>query len=253
MNDLKMTFIEPLCIHEQGLRENNEDAFLYKKINENTFCYIVCDGVGGSQKGEVASALTCKLIINYMTNNVLEEPFGQYVDMMIKYVHDEFETYQRENLDSEDMGTTLALLVFHGDKVIFVHIGDSRVYHIRGNEILFQTQDHSLVNELLKNKIITLEEALHHPQKNIIMRAIQAGNKPPAKADIHFSDDISEGDYFFLCSDGILEKLNHSHLLDILNSKNDDDEKIKQIKEFCEENSRDNFTALLIPIQNLKN
>jgi len=105
-----------------------------------------------------------------------------------------------------------------------------------------------LVNKLIDNGIITEEEAKNHPQRNVITRAIQGNSIKLSKADIHVISDTQHGDYFFLCSDGILEGINSGDLVRILSSKNTDKNKINEIKKRCEIRSKDNFTAILVPI-----
>jgi len=241
-----MKFLDPLVIHEQGRRDNNEDAFSFKEIDDETSCYVVCDGVGGEQKGEVASHIACKSVIDYMQKNNIQYPYKDYIQQMVDFINDEFNRHCLSEPSSRGMATTLTLLILYGGKAIIAHIGDSRVYHIRGSELLFQTRDHSLVNELVQNNIITKEEALHHPKRNVITRAIQGKS---TQADIHVVETILPGDYFFLCSDGILESVDTELLIKTLALQEDDHSKIEKIRNYCNDHSKDNYTALLIPVR----
>ena len=242
--------ISPLLIYEQGLRENNEDAYCCGKIDDTQF-FIVCDGVGGIQKGEVASNLACQTIANYIQKNKLSTSYEKYINDMIKFVDSEFDLYFLSDPQALGMGTTLALLILSGKQAIAAHIGDSRIYHIRKNKILFETRDHSLVNILIDNGIITKKEAENHPQKNVITKAIQGKIIKQDKADIQIISDIRQGDYFFLCSDGVLESIDSNELVQILASENMDEKKIGEIKKRCEAQSKDNFTAILVPVRTL--
>ena len=244
-----MIKFEPLFFSEQGLRENNEDAFLCDNTNKNACFCVVCDGVGGSLKGEVASSLACRTVADYIRENELFSSHKQYVDKMVDAVDTAFDRYFDTHPDTVGMGTTLTLLLFFDNRAIAVHIGDSRIYHIRKNKIIFETRDHSLVNVLIDNKIITEEEAAYHPQKNVIVRAVQGKSVKASVADVHVISDICSGDYFFLCSDGVLESVNSNELIRILNSEITDEDKMNKIKNCCQANSRDNYTAVLIPIR----
>ena len=107
------------------------------------------------------------------------------------------------------MATTLTMVSVGASGITLAHIGDSRIYQFRQGEIIYQTEDHSLVNSLVKLGKISKEEALTHPQKNVIIRAIQ-GSEHPTEADVVLLKDIQAGDYFFMCTDGVLERGSHT-------------------------------------------
>ena len=151
------------------------------------------------------------------------------------------------------MGTTLAFLYLNNKHAFMAHIGDSRIYHLRKNDkgevsILYQSSDHSLVNELLKAEVITEEEVASHPKRNVITRAIQPHLERRCKADIHITSDVQAGDRFFLCSDGILESLSNRQLCHIISENTGDEAIIKTIYEQCNKHSRDNFSAWLVSV-----
>ncbi len=244
-----MDKLAPLIIHGQGLRENDEDAFRYGAIDDNAAFYVVCDGVGGAQKGEVASELACSTIAEYLQ----QHPFSScpehetYIKKMLESVDLAFDRYFVDHPKAKGMGTTLTLLLLFPNQAIIAHVGDSRIYYVRKNQVLYQTRDHSLVNELMENGIISEEETESHPMKNVILRAIQGASVKSSKADIHTINQIIPGDYFFLCTDGILEGISSNELVLILNSSVPDADKAEEIKKRCENLSRDNYTAILVP------
>ena len=134
--------------------------------------------------------------------------------------------YAYNELDKKDtgglkkMGTTMTCLYLHKKGYLVAHIGDSRIYHIRPNTgIVYQSSDHSLVNDLLRAGELTEEEAINFPQKNVITRAMQPNLERRHKADVFSFSDIKKGDYFFLCCDGVLEQLTNDHLCEILSDK----------------------------------
>ena len=141
------------------------------------------------------------------------------------------------------------------------HIGDSRIYHVRPSlaskegrtGIIYQSADHSLVNDLLRAGEITEEEAVNFPQKNVITRAMQPHLERRYKADVYEINDVESGDYFFLCCDGVLEQLTNDRLGEILADETLDDEgKIAAIKVVCDGNTRDNYTCWLVPIDEVE-
>ena len=245
-----MNLNTPQSINHIGGRSNNEDSIypIEGKANEDDTLFIVCDGVGGSEKGEVASRLACDKFAKYVTNNGIMSASERDIALALVYVEEAFDTYFESCPDAKGMGTTLTLLQLHDNGATVAHVGDSRVYQYRDGQIVFQTQDHSLVNDLLKAGIIDEEQAKDHPKKNVISRAIQGGSVKSTKADVQQIDDIQSGDYFFLCTDGILENLSDFEIGQILLQDISDDQKIQQINDRCEESPNDNFSAYLVPI-----
>lgn len=248
---LNIKIHQPLGIHEVGKRAKNEDNIFPQltKANKNQPYFLVCDGVGGAEKGEVASLIACVGYDQFFEEHPTDYPDETYLDEALTFVQSQFDNQLQKAPEHKGMATTMTLLYLHGQGVTVAHIGDSRVYHIRGDEIKFVTYDHSLVNQLLEAGVITEEEAINHPQGNVITRAIQ-GSQRRTKADVTEINDIQADDYFFLCTDGILESIDNTQLVDILNdNKVSDEEKIEKIISICDVNSRDNFSAYLIKIK----
>lgn len=125
------------------------------------------------------------------------------------------------------------------------HIGDSRVYHIRGEHILFCTEDHSLVVELKKQGLLAESE---RASRNVITRAIQGDTIKPTKADVYLSDDLQTGDYFLLCTDGVWDCLPNKDLLQLLAQESSDETKVEIIRQRCAEKSNDNYSLILVRI-----
>lgn len=225
-------------IHKQGNRPNQEDSVfpeLGRKSGEGIF--IVCDGLGGHDAGEVASAAVCDALGSHP-----ELPFEEALSL----AYDALDA--RDNGSYRKMGTTLAYLRISGDSAFVAHIGDSRVYHIRPSEkrLMFVTRDHSLINELVSAGEISPEEALFHPDKNVITRAMQPnGERVPAEVDL--LDDVRPGDWFFVCSDGMLEFLEDDNIVNILSMQVSDKMKLRIFLSIAS-NSRDNYSAQLVRI-----
>ncbi len=252
--------LHPYNLQELGHRPNQEDA-LYPEVGKSTpddRLFILCDGMGGHEKGEVASNTVCEVMSQFILQRW--NPTMPLSDTLLKDALNE----AFDALDAKDsggikkMGTTLTFLCFHSDGVTAAHIGDSRIYQLRpkkGNEpakILFRTKDHSLVNDLLAIGEITEEEAESHPQKNVITRCIQPGQDPRVNADIMHLTDVREGDYFYMCSDGMLEETDDDNLLNIITKPNTDDvRKLEMLREVTEDNS-DNHTAHLIKVEKVE-
>ena len=180
-----------------------------------------------------------------------KEPTEEFIRKAVGYVETRFDDYILAHPSAKGMATTLTMTFVGSKGITLAHIGDSRIYHFRKGEILYQTEDHSLVNSLLKLGRITKEEAKKHPQRHVITRAIQ-GTKYATEADVVFLSNIQVGDYIFMCSDGVLEHLTNEDLSMIFASNNI--EFIKdEILASCLGRTKDNYSFYIIPIQNVFN
>ena len=245
----------PLSIHELGQRQNQEDT-IYPKLGEATTddrLFILCDGMGGHDHGEVASRTICDSMSKYIKdhftdqNTFTEANFSEVLNAAI------------DDLDKKDqggekkMGTTLTFLFLHGSGCMVAHIGDSRIYLIRPSEhrIVFRSRDHSLVQNLIDVGELTEEEARTAPNKNIITRAIQPNQERRVKADVRQLTDIRDGDYFYLCSDGMLEQMEDSELVNLISDPAlTDEEKVRALTEATRDN-KDNHSAHLIHVKSV--
>ena len=255
---MRIILNHPCALNELGRRDKSEDSIFPKKgtaTADNRF-FIVCDGMGGHKHGEVASRTVCEAFAAFLANkeNKAANFDGTVFERALEYAYAWLDKEDTEDGEPE-MGTTLAFVCFHARGVFMAHIGDSRIYHLRrqGNlvGILYKSRDHSLVEELISAGIITEKEAAMHPQRNLITRVMQPNQKELVYAEIHESDDIAAGDYFFLCTDGILESVSDELLCDIVGRDIDDEAKMKAIHEACMEGSQDNYSAYLISVDSV--
>ena len=226
------------------------------KDSDRTF--ILCDGMGGHDAGEVASSTVCETMGNFILNDGHDSE-GIFTDEDLKNAIDAaFSALDKKDNGAEKkMGTTMTFLKLHNAGATVAHIGDSRVYHIRpgkdgeNTDILFVTEDHSLVNDLIKIGELTREEARTSKQKNVITRAMQPNMERKPKADIKHITDIKAGDFFYMCSDGMLEQEEMENGESIRNIFSDAiksvEDKVSILSEVTK-NNKDNHTALIIQI-----
>jgi protein phosphatase len=230
-----------------GKRANNEDAFsAISHKNNIPNIFLVCDGVGGQNKGEIASALVCSSFAEYIEKKQDLLP-DDWVQDAIKFAENNFDIQQENNPDTKGMASTLTLVAFRENDVLVAHCGDSRVYHFRDKEILFQTKDHSYTNWLIDRGEITTEEAKTHPKKNVITRCI-AGTRNPTKADIQLITNLQVNDYLLLCSDGLLEAYTNEEIAQLMNENNTIETIATQIHTKCNNFANDNYTYTIIKI-----
>lgn len=238
-------------------KPHQEDSLFpeHGKATENDRLFILCDGMGGHDAGEVASATVCEA----MSRSILTakpDAEGEFsADDILNAVSAALDALdEKDNGAEKKMGTTMTMLKLHSRGYSAAHIGDSRIYHIRPGKsredtiIMFRTEDHSLVNDLIRIGEITPEEAKTSKQKNVITRAMQPSMERRCKADIHESSDIKAGDYFYMCSDGMLEHADDDNLRWIFSDEGgDDDNKVDILKKSTAEN-KDNHTAFVIHV-----
>lgn len=248
---------KPFCYSELGLRQKQEDT-LYPpcgESTENTHVFMVCDGMGGHENGEIASDCVAKTIGEFTSR----QPICTVVEM--KNIFENALERAYYNLDLLDhsksnkkMGTTLTFLAFCLDGVLVAHIGDSRVYQFRpGKGILFQTRDHSLVNELIAAGELIATEANTFPLRNVVTRAVQPHQETRTKATFEELTDIRKGDLFLLCCDGVLEQLDNIDLCRLLLNGKTLYERLMSLKEECKtRNTHDNNTAYLIEVADVE-
>lgn len=259
---MKIKIYPPLSIHELGQRPNQEDSLypLEEEATTDDRLFIVCDGMGGYEKGEVASQTVCRVLGKWFRDNAIPEtPFlDDFLHIALEAAYQELDKY--DNGTQMNMGTTLTLLYIHRHGITAAHIGDSRIYHIRpansfqnnddNRKLRYISRDHSLVFDLFQSGEITYEEMLTHPKKNIITRAMQPGKDNRMPPDIIHITDIQRGDYFYLCSDGMLENMGNGELVEIFSSKTTDKEK-RQLLIKATKDNHDNHSAWLIHIKDV--
>lgn len=239
-------------MYELGSRSNQEDSLypLPAELSDNARCFVLCDGMGGHDSGEVASDAVCRAMGAYADAcNRGDLPFtADNLREALNAAYDALD--ERDTHAAKKMGTTMTFLAFHAGGCLVAHIGDSRVYHLRpGQGILFETRDHSLVNDLIKVGELTEETAKDFPQKNVITRVMQPNQERRSRADIKEITDVRPGDYFFMCSDGVNETMESRNIANVLlNGTQSDADKMRIIKDVTS-SSHDNHTAFLIRVE----
>lgn len=229
----------------QGQRDNQEDAYGFTER-----AYLVCDGVGGHEKGEVAS----NFVVDFMKVELpkLEQLTKANLQELVLEAQKALNTQILTQPEALGMGTTFAG-VFKSEQALFVaHLGDSRVYWVKPeSKQIWHTWDHSMVGNLMQMGEISREEGRFHPQGNRISKAIiaNAENKL-VKPDIAKITEYEAGDLFFICSDGVTESWSEFELLDLLcDTSKSIQEKLNIIQEKCVAESKDNNTAILIEVE----
>lgn len=203
------------------VRTVNEDRTWAGKLENGYYLAIVADGMGGHQAGDTASQLTVDTIVQRLSSlpsGLSVHACGEELREAILYANQIVfkEASEHENLRS--MGTTVVAVLISEQEGMIGHIGDSRVYKFRQNTTVQLTEDHSLVNELLKNNQISQQEADVHPHRNVVTRAL--GTDPQVIVDM-YPVTLEAGEILLLCSDGLsnyvtLDQMTHTLGSDVL-------------------------------------
>lgn len=249
---MRIKIYKPLGIYEIGHRDNQEDSICPSvgKASSAERVFVLCDGMGGHEHGEVASQTVSSAIYDYIHAHW---PDDDKVDDRLIYdaINAAYEALDAKDSHSvKKMGTTLTLVVLHGGGCTAAHIGDSRIYHLSTAErrLLYRSRDHSLVTDLFLSGEIAYEEMATSPKRNVITKAMLPGEDNRVRPDIVHIGHLQKDDYLYLCSDGMLEQMDDSQLVDLLCAQDSDETKRQRLMEATTANG-DNHSAHLIHIQ----
>ena len=181
--------------HVGAVRENNEDA-IYCDVKSGVF--VVADGIGGKEAGEIASATAVRVV----AEKSWEDPDAEPAVMLREafYEANNFIYNRGKEPGMAGMGTTMTAAVIRGNKITIVHVGDSRAYLFTAEGVQLLTTDHSIVEFMVQRGELTQEQAKNHPGKNVITRAV--GTEPSVEGDIYLQK-LHRDDCLLLCSDGL--------------------------------------------------
>jgi protein phosphatase len=224
------------------VRTLNEDYGYYHE-EEGYKIYVVADGMGGHNAGEVASKMAAEGIVEFVAHNYNANNYEDILKEAIEKVNRDIYQYSTEDDALSGMGTTVTACFVTEEKVIVANVGDSSCFGIKDDTVVKITKDHSLVQELLDLGTITEEEAYNHPKKNIITRAV--GTSEFVDVDI-FVIDKGVYNIYLLCSDGLTNEVTKDEIISIVNEN-------KKLIDICPKlvnlakykGGRDNITVLL--------
>ncbi len=246
--------------------EPNEDSTLvlllqrmHESISAPYGVFIVADGLGGHDNGQVASRMTINIIAERMVRELLAEPLeaekdGESTqpfdeDALIALFHGAIEDAntalcQKNQLDKTDMGSTITGFMVSGEHAYIINVGDSRTYMMRAKQLYQLTTDHSLVGQLVASGLIEPDDVYTHPQRSQIYRSL--GDKPNVQIDV-FKQQLHPGDILLSCSDGLWEMVRNPQIESILGSAPDPQTACAQLVEAANTNGgEDNVSAVLV-------
>lgn len=186
------------------VRDNNQDSFAAAHLSTTASFAVVCDGMGGANGGNVASALAVKIIsesfIRNFRNNMTDSSVRMLMESAIATANSTVLSAAAKNPDYKGMGTTVVSVLVNGGQVTLAHLGDSRAYLYTQDHLSLLTHDHSVIQSMIDTGQITENEARYHPNKNVITRALGVNKN----VDIDFNSiSLQPGDILLLCTDGL--------------------------------------------------
>ncbi|MBK1467916.1 PP2C family protein-serine/threonine phosphatase [Parvimonas parva] len=229
-----------------NVRKNNEDSFLFESF-EKLNILILADGIGGHERGEVASNCAVNVVMNYIKDNY--KLYANYSHLLVDafceankiiYQMNLEEISEGEPISRKTMGTTLETLLIDGDTLYFAHVGDSRIY-IKDDNFKMLTKDHSLVQYLYSSGALTEEEVENYSDKNSLLRAI--GTEKYIEVDVD-SMKIKTNDILLVCSDGLTNEMSDDAISEMLDLKYSAKEMVDNIISTVKNGlARDNVTV----------
>ena len=230
--------------HPGRVRSHNEDCVA---ADANARVAVLADGMGGHNAGEVASRMAVELVISELTRH--PEPLDAtraeaLIAAQIAHANSAVLQAAAARRDYYGMGTTLVVLVWHDDGISFGHVGDSRLYVLRGGELQQLTRDHSLVQEQLERGALSHEQARFAPHRNVLTRAVGIG--PVVRADVR-SWPSEAGDLYLLCSDGLTDMLTDQEIEKSLRTSNSslEDAALRLVEQANLSGGIDNISVIL--------
>ena len=188
-----------------NMRRFNEDAYYVSENDDKLKIYIIADGIGGQNHGNLAAMMAVENVVTCMIeNDVKVKSRKELLEGAVKFTNKKIAQFSKKHKQFEGMGSTLVALTLSDNEAYITHAGDSRCYMIRNGFISQITVDNSYVEYLLQKGVINAEEAKNHPQKNLITKAI--GMEEDIDIDLE-TVETKKGDLFLLCSDGLTSML----------------------------------------------
>ncbi len=232
-------------------RSNNEDSYFAKKYSDEVSLYIVADGLGGYEGGEIASRLLTIKMSRYFEEHLNDDLKDESIvsDILLTAldkINGEIYKMEKSSPKYNGMGTTIVLVAVIYNKVYYLSVGDSRLYYISNdrNSIKQITEDDTYVNTLLKTNAIEQKDVENHPQKHVLTKAI--GVFKDIKTELHALNETSG--YLLLCTDGLTNMLDNESILQVLQMKKFENTADEYIKKANENGGVDNTTVVVIKL-----
>jgi PPM family protein phosphatase len=242
------------CASDVGkVRQIDEDSVLVAKIfstnmqtRQEKVLMIIADGMGGHNKGEIASAIGVATAANLIVPKLCSQTdldFAKELSSALKEANTRILNYAMDHPDCEGMGTTMTASIINSQKIYTAHVGDTRAYLLGKGKTKQLTKDHSLVQDLVDKGEITPDEAKNHPQKNVITRVV--GYYPNIEVD-NYESELQKDDQILMCCDGLVNHVSDSEIAEIVISETNPAKTCAQLISVANERGgKDNISVIL--------
>ncbi|MBO5322430.1 MAG: Stp1/IreP family PP2C-type Ser/Thr phosphatase [Clostridia bacterium] len=227
-------------------RHSNQDEYALLNLDDGSVLAVVCDGMGGANAGNVASHIACQVITSFFERSFRRglDPEGVMALLQSAILSANIEVFNMasKNEELKGMGTTVVAAFVSEEFTVVSHVGDSRAYII-GDDVTQLTRDHSVVQSLIESGKLTPEEAVVHPRRNVITRAL--GIEPDVLVDSN-EYDLNESDFLLLCSDGLSNFVSTDEMTQIFNKTKTEQIADELVKRANKNGGGDNITAVVV-------
>lgn len=241
----KVNYAYYICI---GGRPEEQDCLGFHKV-EDRYIFTVCDGMGGTAGGRIASELAVRTLLDTLSVQLEKLTVEEAIELAVVDANRAVYDKAVETPELRGMGTTVTVLVLDDVAAYVTHVGDSRVYQLRGGKKLFRTFDHSMVFEQVAKKKLTEEEARVHPRSNVLSRAL--GVQPDTDCKVE-KLSYKAGDRFVLCCDGVWNAFPEAEVIGLFSKTENLKETVTHIYHLVEEagaekgGQHDNHTMIIV-------
>ena len=229
-------------------RNMNQDSFYISENDNGLNLCILADGMGGYKGGEIASKVAVTAVSKFITEKF--DSISKDKDSILDLLEDAIlfansAIYEESEADEElqDMGTTLEVMLIYKQKVYIGHVGYSRIYRIRKNNMKKITTDHSYVEKLIQDGEITREESYNHPKKNLLIKAL--GTDEEVEPDLIYTV-LNKNDMLIICSDGLTNMISEKEILDIVLNNSSENVADVLVDEANDAGGLDNITVIFV-------
>lgn len=235
-------------LSKEGSRSHNEDNIgMYQ--DQDSSCFVLADGLGGHGKGELASETAVKAAVEILAGTDGEEELSSLIERSFLTAQEEIIRIQEADRTASDMKTTMVLLEMEGNRAVWGHIGDSRLYYFRKNRLIGRTLDHSVPQLLVRTGEIKEKQIRHHPDRNRLLRVLGASEERPR---FETGDEVQTvpGDAFLLCSDGFWELIEEKKMISCMKKSGGPEEWLERMEQIVLKNGAglemDNYSAIAV-------
>lgn len=218
-----------------GSRELNEDVILIENINQTATLFLVVDGMGGYQKGEIAAKIISENIATHLRS--ISEFDSQGIENAFKKANLAIKQFNTENAITS--GATVGGILRTENKAISFWIGDVKIYHFKNGKLDWQSKSHTLINEMLESDAVRSPE-IQERYSHIVTRSI-AGKRENSKPEFFEIENFSENSSYIICSDGVHNTMTVEHLLLLLGDQNG----LSNVESYLKEHAKDNYSLIL--------